>query len=60
MLWRPLLCSRRRPELVGLTNQQNALCSPSQDVLHCKAFNLGMHLHGALVPALLLWPRALP
>ena len=42
------------------SNQQNVLCSRSQVVLRCKPCNLGMHLHGALVPALLLWPRALP
>lgn len=41
------------------SNKQNALCSPSQNSLHCKAFHLGMHLHGGLVPAPLLWPRAL-
>lgn len=45
---------------MGLTNQQNVLYSSSQDVLHGKAFSWGMHSHGALVPALLLWPRALP
>lgn len=42
-----------------VSNQQNVLCSPSQDVSRCKAFNLGMHLHGALLAALLLWTRAL-